>query len=188
VTYLALGVLIFGGLHLASIFFPKQRDALKARLGRGRYIGVYSLLSVLGLVFLALGYAEGGAASAEVYQPWGQGRHAMIFLVFIGFLLIFSNQSKGYITKTVRNPFSIGIALWAFGHLLANGEVYSVVIFGTMLAVALLDILANEMRGKRPTFAPHWTQDLRSVVVGVVLFLVFALGFHPYVLGIPVVG
>jgi uncharacterized membrane protein len=189
--YLTLGVLLFGGAHLASILLPAPRDKLREDWGRGRYMGIYSLVSLAGLVFLVFGYVEGrsgGATAQLLYEPWSGARHMMMTLVLIGFVLIFSNKSKGYIAKTLRNPFSIGIALWSLGHLLVNGEIYAVVIFGLFLVVSLFDIGLSELRGKRLSYSPNWKHDLRGLVVGVVLFGVFAFGFHPYVLGIPVVG
>jgi uncharacterized membrane protein len=188
---LILGVVLFGGAHFASIVFPGFSKHLQSRFGRGAYMGIYSLVSVAGLWFLARGYLDGkagGVSGDQLYQPWLGARHIMMTLVLIGFVFIFSNSSKGYIAKTLRNPFSIGIALWSIGHLLVNGEIYAVVIFGLFLTISILDIALNEMRGQRPTFTPNWKHDLRSVVVGLVLFAVFAFGFHPYVLGIPVVG
>jgi uncharacterized membrane protein len=190
-TYLVLGVLLFGGLHFASILFPQLKAGLKQRWGRGRYMGLYALLSLVGVAFLALGYMEGragGASGNQLYVPWVGGRHFTILLIYIGFILIFSNQSKGYIAKTLRNPFSCGIILWSLGHLMANGEIYAVVIFGLFLTISVFDIIANEMRGNRPEFEPNWKHDVRGLTVGTILFMVFAFAFHPYVLGIPVVG
>lgn len=183
------GVLLFAVPHLYSILLPAARDGLKAKLGEGAYKGLYSLVSLAGLVLLAMAYLAGrsGPNSLEMfYEPWLGGRLVMMLLVFVGFILIFANGSRGYIKKFVRNPFSWGIVLWSVGHLLVNGERAVVVIFGMFLILAILDIAANERRGFRPAHIPQWSHDLRALVVGVVLFFVFALGFHPYVLNISV--
>jgi uncharacterized membrane protein len=187
---LILGVLLFAGPHLFSLLLPSGRAALMNRFGEGPYKGLYSLASLAGLGLLGLAYWQGraGPASLDVfYTPWDEGRHFILLLVLLGFILIFSNKSQGYITKVVRHPFSVGVALWSIAHLLANGERAVVVIFGMFLVLAVLDVVVSTARGKPGTFEPKWTHDLRGLVVGVVLYLVFAFLFHPYVLNIPVV-
>jgi uncharacterized membrane protein len=185
------GVILFAAPHLYSIQMPAARNALKERLGEGAFKGLYSLVSLAGLVLLAMAYLAGRSGPnslAMFYEPWLDGRHAMMLLVFAGFVLIFANRSQGYIAKFTRNPFSWGVVLLSIGHLLVNGERAVVVIFGMLLILAVLDIVANERRGYRPAHLPKWSHDLRAVAVGIVLFLAFALGFHPYVLNIPVLG
>jgi uncharacterized membrane protein len=186
-----LGVLLFAGPHLFSQFARGRRVSLIQRFGENGYKGIYSLVTLAGLVLLAMAYLAGrsGPASLDVlYNPPPGVRHLAILFVFIGFIFIFANGSKGYIRKAVIHPFSIGVSLWSIGHLLTNGERAVVVIFIMLLAISLLDITLGFARGERPNHAPDWKHDLRAVVVGVVLFLVFAYGFHPYVLNIPVLG
>jgi uncharacterized membrane protein len=186
-----LGVVLFAGPHLFSVLLPQQRNALKARLGEGAFKGLYSLLSLAGLVFLAMAYLAGRSGPnslAVFYEPWAGGRHVMMLFVLVGFVLIFANGSRGYLRTYTRHPFSLGVALWSLGHLLVNGERAVVVIFGMFLLLSLLDIVMSEARRIRPDHVPHWRHDLRALLVGVLLFFVFALGFHPYVLNIPVLG
>ena len=183
-----LGVLLFGGTHVFSLLMPAHRNGLKARWGEKRYMGIYSLVSLAGLVLLGFGYVagRGDVAAANLYEPWAGARHIMMLLVLVGFILIFSNKNGGYISRTLHHPFSIGVALWSLGHLLVNGEPAVVVIYGLFLALSLLDIFLGFARGKWATHVPNIRGDIRSVVVGLVLFAVFAFGFHPYVLQIPV--
>lgn len=187
---LYLGVLLFGGAHLLSVLLPATRDGLKSRIGENAFKGLYSLVALAGLVFLAMAYLAGRSGPASLdsfYVPVDSARHIMMLLVFIGFMLIFANGSKGYIRLWLKHPFSIGIALWSFGHLLVNGEKAVVVIFGLFFVLAILDLVLSLARGKIPVHEPNWKHDLRAVVVGIVVYLVFMLGFHPYVLNIPVV-
>ena len=88
----------------------------------------------------------------------------------------------------LHNPMSIGIALWATGHLLANGKRTAVYLFGMFLVVALADIIMSELRGKRPTHEPRLRSDIVAVIAGMVLYVIFLFGFHPYVLNLPVTG
>jgi uncharacterized membrane protein len=104
------------------------------------------------------------------------------------FILLGASHGKGHIKRIVRHPFSLAIVLWAASHLLVNGERALVWLFGSMLVVALADLIFSFARGKGPDHVPQVKSDIRAVVIGVVLYLVFLFGFHPYILGVPVVG
>lgn len=184
-----VGVLLFGGVHLLPMLVPSARSQIVGRIGENVYKIIYSLASVAGLVFLAMGYmAQRSSPASEIfYDPNSALRHLILLLVLAGFILIFSNGTKGYIRKYVRHPFSWGVILWSTGHLLANGEKAVVIIFGTFLLLSLIDIAVNSRRKPLAAFVPNGLHDLRGLVVGVVLYLMFLFGFHPYVLNIPVI-
>lgn len=189
-TYLYLGILLFGGPHLFSILFPALRDSLKQSLGEKPWKGLYSLVSLAGLVLMIVGFAKsraGPLAADLLYFPADWTRHATMLLVLLAFILLGASHGKGYLKKWLHNPMSIGIALWATGHLLANGKRTDVYLFGTFLVVAVADVLMSEARGKRPSHIPRLRSDIVAVAVGVVLYAVFLFGFHPYVLNLPVV-
>lgn len=189
-TYLWLGALLFGGLHLFSTLLPSQRNQLKTAMGEKAWKGLYSLVSLLGLGCLILGYRASTANSLgeDYYQPWVAGKHLVMLLTLFMFILVGASHGKGYIKSFVRHPFSLGMALWSGGHLLVNGEPALVWLFGTIFIVAVLDLIFSFARGKRPTHEPRLRSDIIAVVLGVVLFAVFLFGFHPYVLGVKVVG
>jgi uncharacterized membrane protein len=189
-TYLWLGALLFGGLHLFSTILPTQRNALRATLGEKVWKGSYSLLSILGIVFFILAYRAMGESSLGdiLYQPMAQGKHLVMLLTLAMFILIGASHGKGYIKSFVRHPMSLGIALWSGGHLLVNGERALVWLFGTLFVVAIADLIFSFARGKRPEYQPRLRSDVVAVVVGTVLFAIFLFGFHPYILGVPVVG
>jgi uncharacterized membrane protein len=185
---LYLGMFLFCGTHLFSTVLPSSRDRLKARLGEGAYKGAYSVLSVAALVLMGWAYVAGRGEGVLLYEPWYEARHVALLIVLIAFILIFSNGSLGHIRGTVKHPFSIGIVLWSIAHLMMNGEPAVVGIFASFLVVAIADIVFSFARGKIPRFEPRLAHDLRGIAVGVVLYLVFAFGFHPYVLNVPVTG
>jgi uncharacterized membrane protein len=189
-TYVWLGVLLFGGLHLFSTLLSVQRNNIRAAIGEKAWKTTYSLLSVLGLIFFILAYRAMGDGNLGdmLYQPWVQGKHVVMLLTLIMFILIGASHGKGYIKAYVHHPMSLGIALWSGGHLLVNGERALVWLFSTLFVVALADLIFSFARGKRATHEPRVRSDIVAVVVGTVLFLIFLLGFHPYVLGVPVVG
>ncbi len=188
--YLLLGALLFGGVHVIATVLPAQRDSLKNAVGAKVWQSVFSIASVLGIVFFVLAYLnmDQDLLSQNLYQPWPAGRHLLMLLALIMFILLGASMGKGYIRLYLRHPMSLGIALWAGGHLLVNGERAVVWLFGTLLVVALADLVFSFMRGKKPDYVPQVKSDVRAVVIGVVAYLVFLFGFHPYVLGVPVVN
>ena len=189
-TALYLGIIAFGGSHLFSIFFPGARDGLKARLGEKAYKGLYSLVSLAGIVLLVIGYwrSRAGPLAADwLYVPAEWSKHVVMLFVLLAFILIGASHGKGYLKKWLRNPMSIGIGLWSAGHLLANGKRTDVYLFGMFLVVALADIIMSEIRGKRPSHEPRLRSDVIAVIAGMVLYVVFLFGFHPYVLNLPIV-
>ena len=190
-TLLYIGSLLFGGTHLFSILFPGLRDSFRAQLGARAWKALYGVVSLVGLVLMVVGYSRsraGPAAADILYDGWYEMRHLTMLLVLLAFILIGASHGKGYIKAWVHNPMSLGIVLWAGGHLLVNGQRADVWLFGTFFVVGLADIVMSEIRGKRPQHIPRPRSDLLAVIIGSVLYVIFLLGFHPYVLNVPVAG
>jgi uncharacterized membrane protein len=189
-SYFILGALLFAVPHLFSILFPQLRNSLRTGVGEAAWKGLYSVTALAGIVLFVLAYRAMGEGSGgdALYEPWAGGKHLALLAVLVTFILIGAAQGKGHIRHIVRHPFSLGIALWAGSHLLANSERAVVWLFGSILVVALADLVLSFARGKRPDYVPQLKSDIRAVVIGIVLYLVFLFGFHPYILGVPVVG
>lgn len=188
-TYLIIGIVLFGGVHLLSMLLPQVRDRLEKRLGERRWKGLFSLASLLGLGLMIRGVmlARSGPRAADwIYFPADWTKPVTMLAVFLAFIAIAASQGKGHLKLWLRNPMSIGIGLWAFGHLLSNGKRTDVYLFGTFLAVALLDIVLSTLRGKVQVYRPTFRSDAIAVIIGVALYAIFLYGFHPYVLNIPV--
>jgi uncharacterized membrane protein len=111
-----------------------------------------------------------------------------MLLMLLAFILIGASHGKGYLKTWLRNPMSIGIVLWSGSHLLVNGQRADVWLFAPFLVVGLADIVMSEMRGKRPQHTPRVRSDVVAVIAGMVLYVIFLFGFHPYVLNVPVAG
>jgi uncharacterized membrane protein len=189
-SYLIAGIVVFAGVHLFSMLLPVQRDALKARMGEGPYKAVYSLISLVGFVLMIWGFRavrSDPAAISVIYEPALWARHVTMLLVLLGFISLGGFHGKGYLKHWLRNPFSIGISLWAVGHLLSNGRAHDLLLFGTFLGLAVLDIVLSTVRGKLPGHNPQIRSDIRAVIIGVVLYALFLFGFHPYVLNLPII-
>ena len=185
---LILGMLLFAGPHFASSLAPAQRDRLKARFGEGAYKGIYSIASLIGLVLMIYAYWATRTSGDMLYVPSGTMRHATMGLATSGLILISASRGKGHIRLWLQNPFSIGVALWAIGHLLSVGKFAADWFWLTVLAVALVDIIVSMTRGKKPEFQASWRSDIIAVVVGLVLTGLLVSLFHPYVLGVRLAG
>lgn len=190
-TLLVIGIVIFIGVHVLAMVLRGPRDRLMARLGEGPYKGIFSLVSAVGLALMIYGfYTTRGALEPDdyLYAPAAWTRHAAMGLVLLAFILIGASHGKGYLKHWLKHPMSIGIGLWAIAHLLANGERPDVVFFGAFLALAVLDIILSTVQGRMPEHGPQFKSDVRAVVIGVILYLVFLFGFHPYILNLPIVA
>jgi uncharacterized membrane protein len=186
-SLLIAGVILFGLPHLLSIVAPSITGSLKSRLGEKPYKGLYALASLAGVVLMGWGYVRTRDSADVLYAPWDSGRHVLLLVILVAFVLIFSNQSKGYVARLVHHPFSIGVVLWSIAHLLANGEAPVVWIFATTLVIGLADVVFGLTRGKRATHEPRLAHDLRGIAVGAGLYLLFAFAIHPHVFGVPVI-
>ena len=189
-TLILIGAVIFVGIHLVVMLSPATRARLEARFGQGPWKGIFSLISAVGLILMIWGLIQ--ARNSEewgdlLYLPGDWTRHTAMLLVLIGFILIGASHGKGYLKSWVKQPMSIGIGLWALAHLLANGERPAVYFFGAFLLIAVLDIVLSTARGKVPRHEPRIRSDVIAIVIGVILYAIFLFGFHPYILGVPIV-
>lgn len=189
-TYLLLGLVLFAVPHLFSLLLPAARGKLRGAMGEGPYKGGYSLVSLVGLALIVWGYhvVSNDGSQATAYVPNMGLKHLTMTLVLLAFILIGASHGKGYIKKWARQPMSLAILLWAVGHLLVNGMVYDVWLFGTFAAIAILDIILCEMRGKVAKFEPRVRSDIIAVVVGVLLYAVVLFWFYPSIIGVPILG
>ena len=183
-----LGFILFVIPHFFSSLMPGPRDRLMARFGEGRYKGVYSAVTGLGLILLILAYFIGRGSGEMLYAPTGALKHATLGLATLGWIILASAHGKSHIKLWVQNPMSVGIALWSIAHLLVVGKLAVDGFYLALLAVALVDIAVSMARGKTPDFQPRWRSDIIAIVVGLVLTAVFILLLHPYVFGVKVVG
>lgn len=190
-SLLVIGIVVFAGIHLLVMFLPGARDRLRGRLGEGPFKGLFSLVSVVGLGLMIYGfYTTRGTLEPDdyLYTPAPWTRHAAMGLVLLAFIFLGASHGKGYLKLWLKQPMSIAFGLWASAHLLANGDRPGVILFASILAVALLDIILSTMRGKLPHHVPQVKSDIRAVIIGIILYLVFLFGFHPYVLKLPIVA
>ncbi len=187
-----LGLVLFFGLHLFSAV--RTRDAgrdLKVRLGYGPFMGLYSLISLMGFVLICYGYGQ-TRGMGVLYTPplWTQHLNLLIMLPAM-ILLVASQMPTGYIRQVSRHPMLLAVKLWAVGHLLANGEYNSVILFGTFLAFAVFDRIMVKRRGDMgpgPDVVIKPQMDAFAILLGLGLYAFFALYLHPLLIGVAVIS
>jgi uncharacterized membrane protein len=184
-SLLIIGILLFFGIHLLPVLDLKP--ALEQRLGEGPYKGVFALASLVGFVLMIWGFGTARLTPEPmVYDPPSWGRHVAMLLVLLGVISLIAAFHRGRLKLWLQQPMSIGIALWATGHLLANGSLPEVLLFGSFLVFSLVDIIRSTAIGKVPAYVPKPLHDVIAVAGGLVVYGLL-LYLHPIIIGVPVV-
>ncbi len=184
-----IGFLLFVLPHALSSLAPAVRDRAKAWVGEAKFKTSFAAVTTLGVISMVSAYWQsrtGGAGAEALYEPASGARAITMALVPIGVILIAASFGKGYLRHWLQNPMSLGISLWAIGHLLAVGKAAVVWFYAAMLLVAVMDIGSSILRGKRPIFDPLWQEDMKTVLVGLAVVALLVGLFHPYVLDIAI--
>lgn len=184
---LIAGLAIMLGAHV-FVTFRDRRAALIARLGQGGYRVLFSVVSLAGLVLIVWGYGEYRAGEwIQLWSPPAFMRHLTVGLMLVAAVLFVATYVPSHVRTRVKHPMFAAIKIWAFAHLLSNGDLGSIVLFAGFLAWAVYARIAARRRGDLgPQTAPAgWTNDAIVAITGVVLYLVLGYYFHPYVIGIP---
>jgi uncharacterized membrane protein len=148
-TYLILGLAIFLGVHSVRIVADGWRTQTRARVGEGAYKGIYSLLSLLGFGLIIWGFGVARETPVMLWMPPVGMRHAASLLTLIAFILLAAAYVPGNAIKArVHHPMVLGVKTWALAHLLANGSVAHVVLFGAFLLWAVLNFIAARRRDR----------------------------------------
>jgi uncharacterized membrane protein len=182
-TQLLLGLALFSAIHFVPVFARGPRDAVIAKVGKQPYRGLYSLIVVASLYLIYLGWT--GTMPEAVYTPPTWAFHITPLFVLAGFILFFASRTPSNIRRALRHPQLMGVSLWAVGHLLANGEQRSILLFGGMLVWAQIMIAGTNQRDgewikidKQPR-----SRDIVTVAIGLVLFAGFAM-IHEWLIGV----
>jgi uncharacterized membrane protein len=185
---LVLGLIVFLAPH-ALTMARGARAGIIARTGEVPYKLLYSLVSIIGIALIAWGYGEYRATGwIQVWNPPAFMRHVTVALMWPSIVCIAAAYSPGHIKKTLKHPMLVGVKLWAFAHLLANGDLGSIVLFGSILAWAVIDRISLKRRkdpGAPPIPIGGWKNDGVAVIAGTIVYLALGFLFHPLVIGVP---
>jgi uncharacterized membrane protein len=191
VTILVLGLVIFLGMHAFSMA-RTSRAALISRIGEGPYKGVYSLVSLLGIILISIGYGQYRASGyIPVWDPPVWTRHLALLLVWIAFICIVAAYLPGRIKRTLKHPMLAGVKIWALAHLLANGDLGSILLFGSILLWAVAARISVKRRDVAAqhggTAAPAGIRnDALAVGIGTAVYVAFLFWLHPMLIGVPI--
>jgi uncharacterized membrane protein len=200
-TQLLLGLILFLGIHSLRVFADGLRTRLIDRLGALGFKGLYGLVSLVGLVLIISGYQIARAEPIILYTSPAGLAHAASLLTLIAFVLVVAAYVPGnIILKKVKHPMTIGVKTWAFAHLLSNGSLADVLLFGGFLVWAVL--VFRSARRRPPVINPGLTDipaviaarpnsvisSLVTVGVGIGLWAWFAFQGHALLIGVAPFG
>jgi uncharacterized membrane protein len=188
-VYLLAGLIVFLGAHtLTTLRGP--RAALISRLGEGPYKGLYSLVSALGLVLIVWGFGQYRSTGwIQIWTPPAALRPVVYILMWFAFVALAATYAPpGRIKSALRHPMLVAVKSWALAHLLANGDLGALVLFGAFLAWAVYDRIAVKRRGDlgAPKVPGFTAGDMISIAVGTAAF-VAVFWLHPWLIGVAII-
>jgi uncharacterized membrane protein len=187
-TLLVLGLVLFLGTHSVRMLADSWRGARIGSMGLNAWKGVYSVVSIIGFVLIVWGYGVARGNPVVLYTPPVWTRHVAALLTIPAFILLAAAYVPGTrIKRAVGHPMVAGVKTWAFAHLLANGTLADVVLFGAFLAWAVADYVSARRRDRAAGvvyMAGPVARDITAVVVGLVAWAVFAFWLHGAWIGV----
>ncbi|QOC23188.1 NnrU family protein [Wenzhouxiangella sp. AB-CW3] len=188
-SYLITGLILFLGIHSLAIISPTGRQVLRQRLGRLPYQALYSLIALVGLVLIIHGWGQARLDPVVLYHPPGWLTHVNNLLMLLVFPLLLAAYLPGRIQRTFRHPMLVAVKTWALAHLLVNGELAALLLFGSFLAWAVVDRISLKRRTQSDLIQlPAWKfNDLIVVIAGLGLHVIFVFWLHPLWIGVPAV-
>lgn len=183
---LILGLILFLGIHSVRMLAPAWRDRRLAAMGEGSWKGLYSLVSLVGFVLIVWGYSRAWAVAPVLYEPPTGLKHLAVLLMFFSFVsAMVSAFPAGRLKAALKHPLLLAVKIWAFAHLLANGDLASIILFGAFLVWAVADRIALKRRKAPIPKAGPAKWDVLAIVTGAVLYALFVWRLHLWLIGVP---
>ena len=184
-----LGLVVFFAAHVFVTFRAARADAI-AKMGQNGYRALFGLVSIAGLALIVWGFGEYHAHAPQIWSPPSFMRHITIGLMLFAVIFFTAAFVPSHIKMKLKHPMLAGIKTWALAHLLSNGDLASILLFGSFLAWGVYSRIAAKRRGDLGAIAAPagWINDVIVVVVGIVIYLALGYAFHPMVIGVPVFG
>jgi uncharacterized membrane protein len=183
---LILGMVLFFGAHSVSIVAPRWRDATAQRIGTAAWRALYSIVSIAGFVLMLRGYGAAHIQPDVMYTPPPALRHLTALLMLPVFPLLLAAYLPGRIKTWAKHPMLMATQAWAVAHLMANGSVPDVYLFGAFLAWATADRISAVKRQTRPIAGapPTRFNDAIAVIGGLALYAFFVAWAHVRLVGV----
>jgi uncharacterized membrane protein len=187
-TALILGLVIFLGAHSVRIFGEGWRTATRQRIGENAYKGIYSLVSLAGFVLLVWGFGQARQQPVLLWTPMVWTRHLAALLMLVSFVFLAAAYVPGNAIKArLHHPMVLGVKTWALAHLLANVTLADTVLFGSVVAWAVLSFRAARARDRAAgtVYAPGSAAMTGvTVAAGIIAWAVFAFWAHGALIGV----
>ncbi len=185
-TTLIVGLVLFLGVHSLSIVNEPLRNRLSASMGEWVFKGLYSLVSLVGLLLIIWGYEAARMDPTVIYRSPGWLRHLAMLLLVPVFPLFLATYFPGRIKARLGHPTLVAVKLWAVAHLLVNGMLHDLLLFGAFLAWAVADRISMKRRSQRPipTLPSGKANDAIAVVGGLAIYVVIVLWAHQWLFGV----
>jgi len=186
-----LGLAAFLGGHAVATF-RAERAAMVARIGEGPYKGLFALVALAGIILVSYGFGQyRDAGLIELWHPPSWTRHVTVALMWPAVICVVAAYIRGDIQRVLKHPMLVGVKLWALAHLVANGDLGGIILFGAILAWAVFDRITLKRRsdpGAPAIPSGGRRNDVIAVVVGTLVYLGLGFWFHPYLIGLRVFG
>lgn len=187
-TILILGLVVFLGVHSVRIFADDWRTVQLKRLGEGPWKGIYSLLSIAGFGLIIWGFGLARQQPEVLWIAPAAMRHVAALLTLIAFILLAAAYvPRNRIKAGLHHPMALAVKVWAFAHLLSNGKLADLVLFGAFLAWAVLSFIAAKKRDRAAgTRYPAGTAagTTLTLVAGAAVWAGFAFWAHGALIGV----
>lgn len=191
-TLLILGLLIFIGTHSIRLVADDWRTVQLARFGERRWKGLFSLLALAGVVLIVVGYGQARAAPVDLWNPPLWTRHLAALLTLPVFVLVAAAYLPGtHIKAALGHPMLAGTKLWALAHLIANGRLADLLLFGGFLAWSVAAFIVARRRDRLAGIrhpATDWSRDLLAFGVGLLIWAGFVKFAHVWLIGVEPFG
>ncbi|MGB5474721.1 MAG: NnrU family protein [Gammaproteobacteria bacterium] len=189
-SLLIIGLLLFFATHSISIVNVSWRNRIAARIGTLSWQGLYSMAALAGLLLIIWGYGLARQDPVVLYLPPAWLRHGAMLLLIFMFPLLLATYLPGRIQTVTKHPMLIATKLWALAHLLANGNLADVLLFGSFLTWAVVDRISLKKRPVQvvPALPASRINDVLAIVLGLALYVVFVFWGHGWLIGVPLVA
>lgn len=189
-TILIIGLILFLGTHSLPFLAPVWRQNLHVRIGENAYKGLAGLANLIGFLLIIWGYGLAHTAPIGLYAPPVWTRHLSLLVLLPVFPLLFAAYLPGRIQSITKHPMLLAVILWAAAHLIANGNLADVILFGSFLAWALADRVSFTWRTAPPVQGapPGKANDWIALVAGLLVYGAFLGWLHLWLIGVSPLG
>ena len=182
-----IGIIVFLGSHSVRIFADPWRTRMIHQLGEKKWKGLYSLFSLFGFILLIIGYSQAKQNTIIIWQPPIFMTHLAVLLNLFTFILLASSApNNNAIRLKLKHPMILGVKVWALAHLLANGSLIDLILFGSFLIWAVLDFRSARNRPNSSNETPviSLKATLIAIFFGIAVWLAFIFGLHQWLIGV----